>query len=163
MSNTLREQTEEQVLTFSNLSFIFETHVEVQKDKLLRDLHFDLQTRILKTTTCIDVMFRLWDIDSPILRVYNYDSFEKDLNSSSKGKTVRGAYFKVWEMYENFFRVKLEPIYNESIKRAIELALSIGKNTSDPVELEESVRLFGYNDFECLMISVFYETQTKQA
>ena len=158
----LREQTEEQVLTFSNLSTLFRTH-NLTNDKLLMDLHFDLRDMILRTTTCIDVMFRLTSKDTPVFRMYSYEQFEKDLNRSSQGFAICTAYYKVWEMYESFFRSTLEPIYDEVLAKAQQLTRECGLDPHNPADVEDCIILHGYKDLESCVIAEFSKQRPVQA
>lgn len=153
MLKSLKLKTEEQILTFSNLSRLFETQQEYKNDKILMTLKHDLEKILLKTTTCVDVMFRICEKDTPILRMYTYESFERDLNASARGETVPLAYFNIWKMYEVYYRSRLEPIYDRVLLYAQECTVAYGMNPNDPSQVEECIRLKGYEDFESLVIA----------
>lgn len=149
---TTKKITEEQILTFYNLNDLLSKNPQLQNDVLLMDFRRKIQEDILRTLTCLDVMFRITPKDKALHKLTTYEEFEKLLNQSSHGHVSPVKYFKVWELYETRFKTMLESYYDFTMKFVTKRAINMDYNPKNPIHIENTVRKLGFKDFESLMI-----------
>ena len=155
---TILKQTEEQVLTFYNLNHLLSENPDLMEDTLLVNFREDLQWKLLRTLTCVDVMFRLSPENGALRRTSSYKEFEKQLNLSSHGCASPIEYFKVWELYETRFKTMLESHYDFTLDFVTKRAISMNYNPKNPIHIENTVRKLGFKDFESLMLKSILDT-----
>lgn len=153
---TTKKITEEQILTFYNLNYLFSKNPDLNNDELLKEFKDKLQWNLLRTMTCVDVMFRISPENGALRKTSSYEKFEKQLNLSSHGCTSPLEYFKVWELFETRY-VYLFEVYDYALGLLSKEATRRGFNPSNPNHIDHIATLFGFDDFESLMTQICAE------
>lgn len=161
MNTTLRTKIEEQIKALyilkNSKSFqLLELGVR-EESTLLADLERELQWGVVHEMACIDVMFRLLENTDVLIRMYDYNSFEEDLNKSALGYKCPLAYYKVWELYETIFKATIQPHYEEVMSRIQDTALDLGKDPNE-IKLHDSIaNLYGFSSVEDMTVHLYNE------